>query len=397
MRPVLMCALALVLVCLPLCSLAQDQGDVEMSVIAEGSAAVVGGDIGRAEDEALTDAKRNAVEQGVGVFVKSEALGKDYQVVEQTILTKSEGFVSSWEKVEGSRKTEKVGKDTLLSLKIKAKVKMLNLINAMTDIEEIYNSMQRPRIMVLMSEDVAGQRNSDLPASASAIMRTLQDRNFDVVDPEVTAKVIAKEAARAILERGDAKAAAVIAQDEGAEILVLGSAKASRQVLPEDAGDAIKAASALLSARIVYADTGEVLYTAPQTKGRGVSTSDVTEAGLKALDDAGSRLITEDNQRFTAQVLARWAKEIQSGRVVRVVASGVAYSDLTALKKALREFRGFVEFVGQEKFQGKTATISVRTKLALDQFRERLSELKVGKKKVSIDNVSGAVTSLTLK
>lgn len=397
MRRLVVCVIALVLVSAPWRAVAQQQGDVEMSVTAEGSAAVIAGDVGRAEDEALVAAKRNAVEQGVGVFVKSETLGKNYQVVEDSILTKSEGYITSWAKVEGSRKVEKVDKDTLLTIKITAKVKLLDLIDAMTDVEEIYNSMQRPRVMVLISEENLGRRADDLPESASAIMRTLQDKKFDVVDPEVTRRIVAKEAARAVIERGDTKAAAVLAQDEGAEILVLGSAKSSEQNLPSEVGDSVKAASALLSARIVYADTAEVLYTAKQTDGRGVSTSNVHDAGMKALDDAGNKLITSDSQRFTAQVLARWAKEVQNGRVMRVIANGVAYSDLTSLKKALREFRGFVEFVGQEKFSGKTATINVRSKLTLDQFRERLGETKVGKKHVQIDLVSGAVTAVTLK
>jgi len=397
MRLALVCLIGLLMISAPWTALAEDQSEVDMTVVAEGSAAVIGGDVGRAEDEAIADAKRNAVEQAIGVFVKSEALGKNYVAVEKTILTKSEGYIVSWEKVEGSRKTEKVDKDTLLSIKIKAKVGLIGLIDAMSDIEEVYNSMQRPRVMVLISENNLGQKSDDLPASAAAIMRTLQDRKFDVVDPDVVKRVIAKDAARAVIEGADAKAAALIAQDEGAEILVLGSAKSAQQVLPEDAGDAIKAASAILGARIVYADTGEVLYTAPQAKGRGVSTSDVTEAGLKALDDAGSKLISDDNQRFSSQVLARWAKEVQNGRAMRLIADNVAYADLTALKKVLREFRGFVEFVGQDKFQGKTATITVRTKLTPDQFRERLSEAKVGKKKVEIGMVSGAVTAITLK
>lgn len=391
------CTAAILFGCTAWQAVAQDT-NVEMTVTAEGSAAVIGGDLGRAEDEAITVAKRNAVEQGVGVFVKAEALGENYQVVQSTILTKSEGFVASWEKIEGSRKIEKVEGDSLLSIKIKAKVKMLSLIDAMSDVEAIYNAMQRPRVMVLISEDNMGQKSGDdLPASAAAIMRTLQERNFDVVDPEVIKRVIAKEAVRAAVERNDPKAAAVIAQDEGAEILVLGNAKASKQELPDFAGSAIKTASAVLTARIVYADTGDVLFTSNQVQGRGKSTSDAAEAGLGALDDAGNKLIRTDSQRFASQVLARWAKEIQNGRQMRLVVNGASYSDVTALQKVVREFRGFVEFVGQMKYQGKTATINLRVKLTPDQFRERLSEAKVGKKRVEIDMVSGAVTAITLK
>ncbi len=393
---IIACLAALLAACIPCVVLGQNQNPA-IEVTAEGSAAVIGGDLGRAEDDAVIVAKRNAVEQAVGVFVKSEALGKDYQVVEQTILTKSNGFVASWEKIEGSRKVEKEGNDSLLSIKIRAKVKAIELVDALSDAEAIYNAMQRPKVMVVINEDNMGQKSDDFPASGAAIMRALQERNFDLVDPEIVKKVIAREAARATFERDDPKAAAVIAQDQGAEILVLGKAKATKQDLPDFAGSAIKAASANLTVKLVYADTGEVLYTSVPVEGRGKSTSDASEAGRDALNKAGEALMGADGKRFASQVLARWASEIQNGRTLRLIANGVSYSDVTALQKVLKEFSGFQGFVGQLKYQGKTATIELRTKMSPDQFRERLSETKVGKKKIEVEMASGAVTAVSLK
>lgn len=371
-------------------------GDVEMTVVAEGAAAVVGSDLGRAEDEALADAKKNAVEQGIGVFVKSETLGKNYQVVEQTILTKSEGYIASWSKVEGSRKVEKVESNQLLTIKISAKVKLLNLVNALSDIEAIYEAMERPKVMVLINEQNLGRPSEDLPASAAALMRDLGDKKFDVVDPEVVRSLIAKESTRAVLERGDAQAAALLAMKEGAEVLVLGSAKSTKQDVEQLAG-VVSTASALLTARIVYADTGDVLYTSKQTRATGASTSSVEEAGLDALDKAGTALLTSDQDRFASQVIARWAKEAQNGRVYKVTADNITYSEMTALKKVIAEFRGHVGFVGSPNYTGKTGTFSVKSRLTPEQFRERLSEAKVSGKRVEITNVSGATTSLVLK
>ena len=396
MRYVAVCVIALMLACLPW-HVAAQQSDVEMTVTAQGQAAVVNDDLAKAEDEALADAKRNAVEQGIGVFVKSESLGKNFELVEQTILTKSEGYLASWEKIPDSRKIEKVDNDRLLSIKIKARVKLISVVNALTDIEAIYDSIQRPKVMVLMNEKNMGQKPEDLPASALAVMRALQEKKFDIVDPEVIKRVIAKESARVAIERGDTQAAAMLAMQEGAEILVLGSANASQQTLPEEAGDAIKAASALLSARIVYSDTGDVLYTSKQVPGRGVSTSTTEEAGTKALDDAGSKLLKSDTERFVAQVIARWASEVQNGRTLKVTADGVNYSEVNALKKAIADFRGHIGWGGNSTFTSGTATILVKTKLTPDQFRDRLSEAKVNGKRVEITQVQGTTTVIHLK
>jgi hypothetical protein len=374
---------------------ARAQGEVETTVVTEGIAAVVGGDLARAEDEAISDAKRNAVEQAIGVFVKSETLGENYQVVQETILTKSEGYITWWEKVEGSRRVEKIEQHELLKIKIKAKVGLIKLIDDMSDIEEVYNSMQRPRIMVLIAEENLGRSCAETPASL-AVIRSLQDRRFDVVDPEVVEQIKQRESARAIVERGDAQAAARLALEQGAEILVLGKAKSSKSDVPYGLDDSVNCCSARLDARIVYGDTGQNLFTPKPSEGRGASFADFQDAGLKALEDAGSRLISADARRFAAQVLARWAREVQNGRVLRVIAEGVSYDEFAALKKAIREFRGHVGFA-RESYEGRKGSLDVRTKLSPDEFHERLAAVKIGRKRVEITRTFGTVTSVTLK
>jgi hypothetical protein len=370
--------------------------DVDVTVEAEGAAAVMNNDLGRAEDEALNDAKKNAVEQAIGVFVKSETVGKNYAVVEQTILTRSEGYIASWSKIEGSRKVENVEGSKLLTIKISAKVKLLSLVNALSDIEAIYDSIQRPKIMVLISEKNLGRAEEGLPSSATAVMRTLGDKRFDVVDPEVIRSLIAKESVRATLERGDTQAAALLAMKEGADILILGTAQSTKQDVDQLEG-VVSTASAMLTARIVYADTGDVLYTSKQIRQNGASTSSVQEAGLQALDKAGTALLESDEERFAAQVIARWAREAQNGRTYKVTADGITYSEMSALKKVIQEFRGHVGFVGSSNLTGRTGSFSVKSKLSLDEFRERLEKAKVSGKTVEITNVSGATTNLVLK
>ena len=371
--------------------------DVEFSVIAEGSAAVEGGDLGKAEDEAQNAAKRNAVEQGVGVFVKAETIGEDYEVVKQTIITRSEGYIASWSIVEGSRKVEDIEGSKLLTIKISAKIRLISLLDDLSDISEIYEAIQRPRVMVLISETNMDRASDGLGTAAQAVMRILQDRKFDVVDPDTVKQLIAEEANRAAIERGDAKAAALLAMKKGAEILVLGNAKTFEQKLPEGAGDDLKSVSAQVSARIVYSDTGDVLYTAKPSQAPAVATSTAEEAGLKALNKAGEQLIKNDSDRFADQVIARWAMELQKGRRMRVIASGVSFSDVTGLKKVIQGFRGFVKFVGSSALTGNTATIEFLTKLTPDEVNERLDGAKVGAKRVDITGTERSVTRVTVK
>ena len=402
MRLFLLAALGMLLMASSSFVIAQEEksgsNSVDLTVTAEGSGAVVDGDMAKAKDDALADAKKNAVEQGVGVFVSAKTLGEDYAVVEKTILTKSEGYISSWTIVEGSQKVEKFEGSQLLSIKIKAKIGMLNLISDLSDMEEVYNAMKRPKVMVLISEKNMGKKPEELPASAVSIMSALQDKKFDVVDPEVIKQLIQEQSTRVALETGDAKAAGVIAMKKGAQILVLGTASAKAVDLSDIAGDDVKSASALLSVRIVYADTGEVLYvTSKSIQGRGVSVSDEEEAGTKALEDAGSKLISNDTNRFTQQILARWAKESQQGRVFRVVVNGVKDSEFEAIKTAIQKFRGYVNFVGDSSYEGKQGSVDVKFTMPLDSFRSNLRKVKVNKKVIEISRTSGTVTECLLE
>lgn len=371
-------------------------GTNEIEVTAIGEAGVDNGDVGKAVDEARNAAKRNAVEKAVGVFVKSETVGEDYEIVKQTILTKSSGYISSWQDVDGYPKTSKIEGDTLLTMQIKAKVKLIDLIDDLQDIEEIYEAMERPRVMVAFTEDIGGVPNIKTPSSSVAIMRALADTHFDLVDQEVVTKLIANEATRAKI-RGDAKAAALLAMDQGAEILLLGSADAAQQSLPEELGEGFYSANALLTARMVYADTGDVIFTYKQAEGKGVTTSSLQQAAMKALDQAGGNLVAGDQKEFAGRVLAEWAKQIINGRILTVTAEGVDFDTVRSLKTAMSKFRGHVSWVGKERFQGGVATIRIKTKLNGEEFRDRLADVKIGGKKIKIKAAAGNVTRVGFK
>lgn len=63
-------------------------------VEAEGFATIIG-DAGAARDEARRDALRTAVEQVVGVAIESNTLVLNYELVEDSVRTRSEGYVAS--------------------------------------------------------------------------------------------------------------------------------------------------------------------------------------------------------------------------------------------------------------------------------------------------------------
>jgi hypothetical protein len=65
------------------------------TVTARGEATIYGGDIAAAREEALVDAQRNALEQVLGVKIRSETAVQDFALADDAILSMVAGFVSN--------------------------------------------------------------------------------------------------------------------------------------------------------------------------------------------------------------------------------------------------------------------------------------------------------------
>ena len=85
---------------------------------------VVGEGVGASADLALKDAFRNAVRQVVGAYVDAETLVKNDELVEDKILTYSNGFIKTFSEVEGSKKVQ----GGIYRVKIKAVVETGSVI-----------------------------------------------------------------------------------------------------------------------------------------------------------------------------------------------------------------------------------------------------------------------------
>lgn len=71
-------------------------------IIATGVADITQGKIGEARQNAIKDALRNAVEKGMGVFIKSESEVKDATLLKDQILSKAEGYISEYNTIKES-------------------------------------------------------------------------------------------------------------------------------------------------------------------------------------------------------------------------------------------------------------------------------------------------------
>ena len=104
-----------------------------VTIVAEGRA-TLSQDSAASEEEAIWDAKRNAVEQAAGLLVKSRTIGHNYRLESDEIRGQAGGFVRKWELLPESRHIETIGNGRVLHVQIRAAVALLPVIHRLSDI-----------------------------------------------------------------------------------------------------------------------------------------------------------------------------------------------------------------------------------------------------------------------
>jgi hypothetical protein len=349
--------LILILITMVSGSVRADKSDPEaLTVVAEGMAAVES-DLAAAEEEAIWDAKRNAVEKVVGVFVRARSVGRDFEIEESEIRSEARGFVKTWEKVPGSERTEKVGNGKILRLEVRATVALLPVIRHLSDIEDVYADLERPRIRVEVTGDSIARR------AQSALHAAIRDQGFETSTSESAEIVLS------------------------GKMEIVPTVKLGAKGSPYGISDSVAACRARLVLHVISTASEEVLFTS-QVEGVGCSFASDADARSEAVTDAARKLLAQNQKVFTQRLLVRWARERQEGHVVAVKVTGLDRHSRALLKEQIRAMRGFVRFVG-ESGDAKQITLRFHTRLDTRGLRRRLSDLRLNRTALAVKNERG--------
>ena len=154
-------------------------------VTAEGSAAIINGNIASAKNQALLNAQREAVEQGVGVILDSKTRSENFQVIKDEVLTSSQGFVTKYLIVCEGQTPDRLS----YKVKIKADVAQNLLEDKLSALRILNKKMGNKRVMVVYYSDNpnALKRNHGATTAAlQAIRDNLNGSGFRLFNASVT-------------------------------------------------------------------------------------------------------------------------------------------------------------------------------------------------------------------
>lgn len=316
--------------------------------------AAFNGDIAAAQEEAVWDAKRNAVEQAVGLLLKSKTLGRNFGVEEDEISGRTEGFVRRWEVVEGSRRIETLAapvaegkeKPRILHIEVRATVELVSLVRRLSDIADVYKDLERPRLRV----QITGK--GEYAATAERIQRelasALQAQGFEVAS-EGAAEVILKGA-----------------------LDVVPTVRMGDKAAPYGVGDMVAACRIRLTLQAISTVSEDVLA-APRVEATGRSFQSDEDALHEAASAISTAAIGEGETTFVPVLLARWARERQEGYVVALKVEGLRGPECDRLKQMLSDMRGFRRFVDEQRATRQT-TLRFLTRRDTRSLRRDLAQ-----------------------
>ena len=335
---------------------------------------------GTSKQDALLQAKRAAVEEGIGVMLSSQTEVENFILKKDRIITQSFGSVKKYSLLK-----EEFQGDTWY-VKIRATVSLDSIKADLMALKILLISMDKPRMMVLIQEE-------DGLNAESAIVDYLQTKNFELVDPAQTAALMQKDdpfIQKAI--NGDPIAATKLGVDNGAEYIVVGKVKKSllANATLNEAG--MKSGQASLTVKVVNCSNGRIVAT-KSAIGASVHVDDDI-AKSKA---AAKAAITLMDEKLFEAIVASFQDTVNNGANFDVTVVGVKnYRIQKKTTKKLSSTEGVVS-VTKRRFGGGKLELTVLFKGTVDTFCDRVDSTKIGNNILTVTDVTGNRIVLNLQ
>jgi hypothetical protein len=203
------------------------------------------------KSDAIRQAQRMAVEEAVGVFIKSETEVENFVLKKDKIFSRTEGYVTRYDLLSD----KKEGDDFVVL--IRATVSLDKIKDDLMAMKILLESIERPKLIVFVEEEYKSMDDLGMGIAGIELSARLAAKGFDIVDRAQLESVKNRDQARQALA-GNETAAASLGLNFGAQYVVFGKAVA------QDAGEAfegsgLRSIQASLQLKVIQSQTGSVL------------------------------------------------------------------------------------------------------------------------------------------
>ena len=323
--------------------------------------------------DAIRQAMRAAVEEGVGVFVKSETEVQNFALVKDRVFSHSEGYVRGYDLL-----VDRKAGDTF-EVKIRARVSLDMIKDDLIAMKVLLEAMQRPKLLVLIEEDYKSMDHLGMGIAATEMSSLLRAKGFELVDQAQLQRVLAKDQARQALAGNDG-AAAALGANFGAQYVVVGKAVA------QDAGEAVagtglRSIQASLQLRVIQTQTAAVLGSvvkntvAAHISPLAGATNAFQKAAQRASEDYLVNAITDSFQDF-----------LNNGSPIKLQITGVtSFADFKAVSQRIEGLERMASSTKQGwNKAGGILALDLRFKGTSEELAMTLDGITVGTRRMDV-------------
>jgi hypothetical protein len=346
-------------------------------------------------DEAVLQAKREALAMTIGQMVQSKTTVKNFMTENDEIITKTMGFVKSFEILE----QKKQGPDSVYVVKIRAETAQDGLKKNLVELGFTIKDIGNPRVAFFIKESNMGHTDLDLnKTSEMTLLQIFKNKGFDVVEANHSLKFFeSPEAVKAL--GGDADASAKIGQQLNAEVIIVGVASTSETDLSKHsafANSSMKSATATINLKAINVSTGKIIASTSESDSR--IHPNIETAGNNALRLVCQKIIEKDKMTdgiFLSNMMKSWQGQINDGFVYTLTLKGIqSYADSKEIQKSLEKWGA----INPRGFAKPQLNLEITFMGKLDNLAEKLDQLKIGKiGHLEVENSQGNALTLVLK
>jgi len=206
-------------------------------------------DVSRAD--AIRWAQRMAVEEAVGVFIKTETEIENFELQKDKVFSRTQGYIKRFEVLSEQQK------DGEYIVHVRATVSLDQIKDDLLAMKILLESMERPKLVVLVEEGYKSMDDLGMTIADTELISLLQSKGFDLVDKAQLEAALDKDQARQALAGNDA-AAAALGANFGAQYVIVGKAVA------QDAGETVpgtglRSIQTSLQLKVIQTQTAGVL------------------------------------------------------------------------------------------------------------------------------------------
>jgi len=350
-----------------------------LSTGAEGDITVEAEGYGISKSDALLKAKREAVSSGIGTMLISETEVKNFMLQRDMVLTRTIGAVKSFKIIQESKDGD------IFQVKISAVVSTASIREDLAALKILLESMDKPRMMVLISEENGN-------SAETAILDYLSEKEFELVDAAAVAALMNKEdeLIRKATE-GDPVAAAKIGAANGAEFVIVG--KVVKSVMDNQllAGAGMKSGQANITAKVVNCSNARIIASkAARAAAPHISPETAQE---KAADKAARKLM--DRELFE-KIVAAFQDMVNNGQTLEVTVKNVNdYKTQKAVRNVISNLE--VSSVNKRGYGSGKLQLSVVFRGNTDSFADAVDGKEVMGKKLAVTGIAGSQVTIELR